>query len=90
MLTVSALLGVSGGLVLAYSANPFLEMLRAAIAAQSMTVDSVVREHGDIVVFRGFDEQLEKAAARTAHRVTLGSLLLVACFVVQLLPLWIE
>lgn len=57
---LSSFLGLSGGILLAYSLNRVLGEVRFSIDALSTSIESVVSS-GDVYVFRGLDERLKTA-----------------------------
>lgn len=77
-----AALGVAGSLVLAYSLDPALSMIRTHLAAIDTTVEASVGR-GDVPVFRGFDKQHDRSFEQVTRRVKTGALLLAAGFVAQ-------
>lgn len=57
---VAAVLGLVGGVILAFSLNRVLSEVRFCIGALSTSIESVV-SGDDVYVFRGLEERLKKA-----------------------------
>lgn len=80
---VSAGFGLVGSLVLAFSVNPFLSMLKTTAEAQQLSLQTLSNPRGDAVVFVGLDKNLGVAATSTNRRVIFGAALLALGFAAQ-------
>ena len=74
---LSSILGLTGGVLLAYSLNRVLSEVRFSIDALSTSIESVVNS-GDVYVFRGLDERLKTANQISSSWVRSGIYCLVA------------
>lgn len=61
---LSAILGLVGGVILAFSLNRILFEVRFSIEKLATSIESVV-SNGDVYIFRGLDERL-----KTANRIS--------------------
>jgi hypothetical protein len=80
---VSAGLGLFGSLVLAFSVNPFLSMLKTITEAQQLSLETLSDLNGDAIVFVALDNHLAHAASSTNHRVIGGAVFLAFGFAAQ-------
>jgi hypothetical protein len=62
---ISSILGLIGGVILAFSLNRVLSEVNLAIDALSTSVQSIARPDGNMYVFTGLDERL-----KTANRIS--------------------
>ena len=85
---VSSGLGVFGGIVLAFSVNPFLSMLKTTAEAQEFSLKTLANPNGDAVIIVGLDKHLASAAVSTNRRVFFGALLLVLSFSAQVISVF--
>lgn len=74
---LAAILGLVGGVILAFSLNRVLSEVHLAVNALSTSIESVVAR-GDIYVFRGLDERLKSASSTSNSWVRSGIYCLVA------------
>lgn len=77
--TLSALLGLAGGVILAYSLNRVLSEVAFGINAISVSLKSVVT-NGDIHVFEGIDTRLKNANRISRRWVRAGLACLIGSF----------
>lgn len=61
---LSAIFGLVGGVILAFSLNRTLSEVRFAVNALATSIESVM-SNGDVYIFRGLDERL-----KTANRIS--------------------
>ncbi len=68
---LAAILGLVGGVILAFSLNRVLSEVRLAVDALSTSIESVVSQ-GNIYVFRGLDKRLRTASKTSNSWVRAG------------------
>ena len=68
---LAAVLGLVGGVILAFSLNRVLSEVRLAVDALSTSIESVASQ-GNIYVFRGLDERLKTASKASNSWVRAG------------------
>jgi len=68
---LAAILGLVGGVILAFSLNRVLFEVRFAVDALATSIESVVSK-GDVYIFRGLDERLKTASCISNSWVRAG------------------
>ncbi|MCM3609583.1 hypothetical protein M4D49_29410 [Cupriavidus pauculus] len=84
MQVLSAVLGLVGGVILAFSLNSVLNATRLGIDAVATSIESFAAG-GHVYVFRGLDEQLRKAGRIANSWVRAGLYCLIASAVLAVL-----
>lgn len=79
---VGAGFGLVGSLILAFSLNPLLSMLKTTANAHQFSLQTM-GDTNNVVVFSGFDKQLASAASSANFRLLIGALLLSLGFIAQ-------
>ncbi len=74
---LAAITGLAGGAILAFSLNSVLFEVRFALTLLSQSVDSIAGK-GDVVVYQGIAERLQKANRVSGSWVRAGIYCLVA------------
>ncbi len=74
---ISAILGLLGGVILAFSLNRVLSEVQFSIDALALSIESVART-GDVYLFTGLDDRLNKAKRISSSWVRAGIYCLVA------------
>lgn len=77
---LSSILGLTGGVLLAYSLNRVLDEVSFCINILSTSIESVV-SNGDVYFFRGLDERLKTANKISNSWVRSGIYCLVASLI---------
>jgi hypothetical protein len=80
----SATIGFAGSLVLAFSVNKPLTMLRTHVLGLDTTVQAFF-SRGDIPIFRGLETHDDRAFQSSAIKIRIGLWLLAISFVAQLI-----
>lgn len=83
-------LGLVGSLILAFSLNPFLNMLKTTADAQQLSLQTMANPKSDIIVFNGFEEQLRRTAKSANRLMVIGALLLALGFVTQVVAIFLQ
>lgn len=83
---IGLLFGFSGAILLAISLIRVIKMIVLAIKAHEESIQTLAST-GSIIVYGGFDKQLERAQRHCKTRMIPGFILLVTSFVFQLLGL---
>lgn len=79
---LAAILGLAGGVILAFSLNRVLSEVLLAVNALSTSIESVATK-GDVYVFRGLDERLNNANTTSNSWVRAGIYCLTAPAVIS-------
>lgn len=84
---ISAILGLIGGIILAYSLNQVIDKLKDSLDHLSVSIESIASQ-GDIYVFTGLDKNIEAANRISQYWVRTGLAFLVASVIIAIYVLY--
>ena len=80
-------LNIIGTIMLAISLNKYLTSLHASIAFHDLTIKSILKKEQTVKYADGLDDILRKGTKSSKVRTTIGLIIIVVGFILQLIPI---